>query len=73
MPSPDWQTPTVVACVFAAAVYLLSRLRRFVFDTRISGCGDCPKSSAGIDSHDGTHVISEDQISITVHDDDELG
>ena len=69
MPDIDWQTPVAFICVVAAAVYLLLRLRSYVCGTQISGCHDCPQSSTG-GSHDGTHVISEDQISVTVHEDD---
>lgn len=64
----DWQTPTAILCVAAAAAYVLFRLSQYACGSGISGCQDCPKSSAG-GSHDGTHVISEDQISVTVHDD----
>lgn len=65
----DWQAPAAFFCISAAALYMLFRLKQFVCGTGIGGCHDCPKSAAS-GSHDGTHVISEDQITVTFHDDD---
>ncbi len=71
MPDANWQSVVTLLCVFAAAVYMLLRLRQFVCGTRVGGCGDCPKTSASNTSKDGEHLVTEDQITVTIHDDNQ--
>jgi hypothetical protein len=74
MPDIDWQSAATFACVLAAVMYMLLRLGRFVCGTRVGGCGgcgDCTKSSEANSFNDGEHLITEDQITVTIHDDNQ--
>lgn len=64
-----WQTTAALLCVFGAAAFMLLRLKRFVCGSGVGGCGDCPRASAVDAAESGTHLITEDQISLPVLDD----
>jgi|GEM_PF-3103378 hypothetical protein len=69
MPDVNSQSAATLVCVLAAAIYILLRLRQFVCGTGVGGCGDCPKSTSANASKNGEHLITEDQITVTIHDD----